>query len=179
MRGHVAELRSPYPIGAALPAIYLEDPFAQALCDGLDEVLAPVLATLDALPAYFDPATAPDDMLGWLAGWLGLVIDDNQTPEHQRDLVRTGIELVRWRGTERGVRRAVVAAFGTEPDLVESGGAAWSANPGAPLPGTTEPQLLVRLPVAEPESFDLRRLDDVVAAVKPAHLRHRVEVFST
>jgi len=178
MRGHVAALASPHPIGAALPAIYLDDPFAQALCEGVDEVLAPVLVTLDSLFAYFDPATSPDDMLGWLAGWLGLVIDDNQTPENRRDLVRTGIELVRWRGTERGVREAVRAAFGRDPQLVESGGAAWSANPGAPLPGNAEPRLVVRLPVSDPESFDLRRLDEVVEAVKPAHLLHRVEVFA-
>jgi phage tail-like protein len=178
MRGHLPGLLSSHPIGASLPAIYLEDPFAQALCEGLDEVLAPVLATLDSLPAYFDPATAPDDLLGWLAGWLGLVVDDNQSPEQRRELVRIGIELVRWRGTERGVREAIKAAFQGEPEVQESGGAAWSANPGAPLPGGGEPRLLVRLGVADPESFDLRRLDDVVAAVKPAHLRHRVEVFA-
>ncbi len=178
MRGHLAELLSPHPIGAGLPGIYLDDPFTQALCAGLDEVLAPVLATLDSLPAYFDPATSPDDMLGWLGGWLGLTVDDNQTPERRRDLVRTGIELVRWRGTERGVREAVTAAFDRQPELVESGGAAWSGTPGAPLPGSAEGHLLVRLPVPDPDGFDLRRLDGVVAAVKPAHLRHRVEVFA-
>jgi len=177
MRGHVGGLLSPHPIGEALPAIYLEDPFAQALCSGLDEVLAPVLATLDSLPAYFDPAMSPDDMLGWLGGWLGLAVDENQTPERRRDLVRTGIELVRWRGTERGVREAVAAVFDREPELVETGGAAWSSTPGAPLPGGPDGHLLVRLPVSDPETFDLHRLDGLVATVKPAHLRHRVEVF--
>jgi hypothetical protein len=47
MRGTVPGLASPHPLGGTLPALYADDSFAQRLCDGLDEVLAPVLATLD------------------------------------------------------------------------------------------------------------------------------------
>jgi phage tail-like protein len=186
MRGTVAGLGSPHPLGATLPALYADDMFAQALCSAADEVIAPILLTLDCLPAYLDPATAPDDLIGWLGSWLGLVLDDQQTPERRRQMVRTGFELVRWRGTPRGVRDAVAAVFGAVPDVVERGRADWAEAPGGPGHNTAPVDeaalgggafgLLVRLPVPDPDKFDLRRLDAVVTAVKPAHIRHRVEV---
>ena len=171
-------LATPHPLGATLPGIYQEDAFVQRLCGALDDVLAPVVATLDSLPAYLDPATTPADLLGWLAGWVGLVTDGPQSPRRQRELVRTGVELNRWRGTSRGVRDAVALWFGIAPEVVESGGASWSTAAGGALPGEPTPFLLVRLPVADLSTVDLRQLDAVVAAVKPAHIPHRVELVA-
>src|SRR6476646_10491441 len=162
MRGLVPGLASPYPLGEILPSLYREDYFAQHLCGGLDEVLAPVIATLDSLPAYLDPATAPEDMLGWLAGWMGIVLDGHQSAERQRELVQIGVELLQWRGTARGVRAAVRALFEMEPELAESGGSTTSTAPGTPLPGADQPELLVRLRVPNAEEFDVRRLDALV-----------------
>jgi len=176
VRGAVARLRTPFPIGSTLPGLYSEDAFAQSLCMALDEVLAPIVSTIDGFAAYLDPDTTPEDMIGWLASWLGLTLDHNQSPERQRELVRVGVELLRWRGTERGVREAVAAAFGSEPRVRESGGASWSADPGGELPGSAAARLEVRLGVSDPETFDLRRLDLLVAAVKPAHMPHTVQV---
>ena len=139
-------------------------------------MLAPVIATLDSLPAYLDPSTAPDDMLGWLAGWMGIVLDGHQSAERQRELVRAGVELLQWRGTARGVRAAVGALLDTEPEIVESGGAAWSETAGAELPGSERAELLVRIAVDDPEAFDVRRLEALIAMIKPAHVPHRVEV---
>ncbi len=178
MRGLVPELRSPHPIGQTLPLLFQEDLFAQDLCAGLDAVLAPIFATLDSLPAYLDPATAPDDMLGWLAGWLGLALDVQQAPQRQRQLVRAGMELLSWRGTARGISQAVEAIFQIRPVINESGGSSFAVGSNSPLPGTSRPFFLVRLPVPDPAAFDLRRLDAVVASVKPAHIPHRVEVFT-
>ncbi len=169
-------LASPHPLGESLPALFREDPFAQRLCQSLDDVLAPVIATLDSLPAYLDPSTAPDDMLGWLAGWMGIVLDGHQSAERQRELVQAGVELLQWRGTARGVRAAVGALLDTEPEIVESGGAGWSETAGAALPGSDRPELLVRIAVEDPESFDVRRLEALIAMIKPAHVPHRVEV---
>lgn len=178
MRGLLPGLASPHPLGDILPSLYRDDVFAQNLCGGLDEVLAPIVATLDSLPAYLDPATAPDDMLGWLAGWMGIVLDGHQSAERQRELVQVGVELLQWRGTARGVRAAVRALFETDPDIVESGGAAFSVDAGSELPGTAQTELLVRLGVEDPEGFDDRRLDALVAMIKPAHVPHRVEVVA-
>ena len=69
-------------------------------CAGLDEVLAPIIATLDCLPDYFHPATTPDDALGWLAGWIGLRLVDRQP--RQRELVAAGVNMLRCdQGTAR------------------------------------------------------------------------------
>ncbi|MGW2847530.1 hypothetical protein ACWC5G_21895, partial [Streptomyces sp. NPDC001274] len=65
-RAAVPGLPSRYPIGGLLPALYADDDLAQRFTAGLDTVLAPVLSTLDNLPAYFDPALAPADFLPWL-----------------------------------------------------------------------------------------------------------------
>ena len=175
MRGGGSGLRSPFPLGATLPGIYQDDGFVQELCAGLDEVLAPVVATLDCLPAYLDPETTPVDVLEWLAGWVGLLLDD-VPPERRREVVRRAAELHRWRGTPHGVRASVAAWFGVEPELVESGGSGWSAEGGAPLPGEPVPGLLVRVCVPDAAAVDVGRLDALVAATKPAHVPHRVEV---
>lgn len=178
MRGLVEDLESPFPLGASLPSLYVEDAFAQSLCAALDGVLAPIVATIDGMPAYLDPDTTPPDMLGWLAGWLGLTLDANQPTQRQRELVRLGMELQRWRGTVRGIREAVAAAFGSTPLVLDSGGAGWSTEPTPQLPGSAVPHLVVQLGVPDPEDFDLRRLDSLVAAVKPAHIPHEVEILA-
>lgn len=178
MRGALPGLVSPHPIGRTLPAVFGDDPLAQALCAGLDEVLAPVIVTLDALPAYFDPATAPDDMLGWLATWVGVVVDRHQSAARQRELVRTGAEVLQWRGTVRGVREAVRSVFGIDPEIDEPGSVVWSVDPDTPVPDARHGELEVRLGVTDPAAFDLRRLDALVGIVTPVHIAHRVAVFA-
>jgi phage tail-like protein len=158
-----------------LPGIYQDDGLVQDLCSALDEVIAPVVATLDCLPAYLDPETAPADVLEWLAGWVGVVLDD-VVPERRRGFLRRAAELHRWRGTAHGVRSAVAAWCGVEPELVESGGSGWSAEGGTPLPGEPTPGLFVRVRLRESAAVDVSRLDALVAATKPAHVPHRVEV---
>ena len=79
-RGTVPGLSSPYRIAEFLPSVYQEDdPFIQRFTAGLDEVLAPVLSTLDCIDAYVDPHLTPEDFLGWLGSWVGAVVDD-ETP---------------------------------------------------------------------------------------------------
>lgn len=178
MRGTIDELDSPRPIGETMPALYLDDLYTQGICEALDHVLAPVFLVLDSFPAYLDPATAPQDSLGWLAGWLGLTLEGHETAERKRELIRAGAEVLRWRGTAAGVRDAVAAVFGIVPEIVESGGVSWSVEPNSEAPSGVDarPGVTVRLRVDDPDSFDLRRFDAVVAQVKPAHISHRVEV---
>ena len=171
-------LFSPHPIGESLPAAYRDDFFVQQLCGGLDEVLAPIVVTLDSLPAYLDPGTAPDDVLGWIASWIGIVLDRNEPAQRQRDLIQQGIELLRWRGTARGVRDAVRVRFGYTPELVEPGGAQWSDS-RADIPVLTGiPELVVRLGLPDPTAVDARRVEELVRLVKPAHISHRVELYA-
>ena len=74
-------------------------------------------------------------------------------------------------------RAAVGALFDLPAEITESGGAAWSAEPAGELPGSDRTGLVVRIGVSDPDAFDVRRLEALVAMVKPAHIPHRVEVF--
>lgn len=151
-------------------------PFALRLCAGLDEVLAPVVVTLDCLGDYLDPALSPPDFLGWLAQWLGLALDQNWPEAKRRALVGAASELYRWEGTVRGIGSYVRLLAGVEPEVVDNGGVAWSAEPGGELPGGGTEELVVRVPVRPGTELDPSQLEAVVAAAKPAHLPHRVEL---
>ena len=99
-------------------------------------MLAPIIATLDSLPAYLDPATAPDDMLGWLAGWMGIVLDGHQTAERQRELVQVGVDSCSGGAPRAGSGPRSTRCSTAPPEIIESGGAATSIEPGPPLPGS-------------------------------------------
>lgn len=177
MRGLVEGLPSPHPVGLTLPALFHEDNFAQRLTAALDEVLAPVFAVLDNVPAYLDPWLAPLDFVEFLAGWVGVAIDETWPEDRQRALVAGAVELYRWRGTARGLSSLVLLYTGVEPEIEETGGVSWSPTPGAPFPGEPEPDLVVRVRVADPSVVDVARLEAIVAQSKPAHVPHRVEVL--
>jgi phage tail-like protein len=176
MRDRGEGLVSPCPLGDTLPALYLSDFFAQQLCASFDDVLAPIFATLDCLAAYLDPGTTAEDMLDWLAGWIGLTIDGHVDAARKRQLIAAGAALLPWRGTARGVREAVSAAFDSQTEIVESGAVTWSTGPDTKPGGGPVPALLVRIITNDRGAIDPRRLDAVVQAVKPAHVPHRVEV---
>jgi phage tail-like protein len=177
VRGLVEGLANPHPIGATLPGVYQEDSFGQRLCLVIDDLLAPIVASLDGFPAYLDPRTTASDLLGWLAGWVGVVIDTDQDPERQRDAVRSGVALHERRGTQQGLRDAVRAWFEVEPEIIETGGTAWSSVPGGELPGSPDPHLLVRLRVPDLATVDPAYLDTLVSTLKPAHVPHHVEIL--
>ena len=84
-RGHLPDLVSPHPLGERLPALYQEDSFTQRLLAAMDQVLAPVLGSLDSLDAYLDPSLAPEDFLHWLAGWLGFALDESWPLERSKN----------------------------------------------------------------------------------------------
>lgn len=178
MRGEVAGLCSPHPLGDTLPSVYRGDFLAEQLCAAFDDVLAPIFATLDCLPAYLDPHTAPADMLDWLAGWIGLTVNIHDEPARKRELITAGASLLPWRGTVRSVSEAVVAAFNLPTEVVESGAATWSTQPNSEPGGEPVPTLIVRVTVEAPDDIDRRSLDAIVDSVKPAHMPHRVEVIT-
>jgi phage tail-like protein len=176
MRALVPGLPTPHPLGPYLPALYQEDRFAQALTAGLDEVLSPLIASLDNLAAYHDPDVAPDDFLAWLGGWVATELDDNWPEERRRALVRRAVEIYRIRGTTEGLRAHVELVTGGRVEIGESGGVAWSRESGADLPGQAEPRMTIRVYVDDVAGIDTRALDRLVGASKPAHVIHALEI---
>ncbi|MFT4216066.1 MAG: phage tail protein [Micropruina sp.] len=176
MRGTIDALASPHPLADTLPTMLREDPFARSLCAGFDELLAPVILDLDTFVAHIDPATAPDDMLVWLAQWLGLGIDVDVDPTPQRGELQVAGAVNAARGTRRSIQLAVSSVFGVDVDVTESGGARWSPTPGGDLPGQPEPGITVTVASPKGVAIDGDRLMAVIRSVTPAHIPPTVVV---
>lgn len=178
MRGTLPGLHSPHPLGRGLPAVYQdEDPFTMRMTEAFDELLAPVISTLDCLPAYFDAAVAPEDFVDWLADWVGIDLDETWDLPLRRQVVAGATDLHARRGTAAGLADQVRLVTGGEVEVHESGGTAWSVDAGSALPGSRKPTLLVRVRVPDPSAVDPVRLERLVTAVKPAHVPHSLEIL--
>lgn len=173
----VAGLASPHPLTQTLPALLREDPFAEQLCASFDDLLAPVVLTLDTFVDYLDPSTTPDDMIGWLSQWLGLSIDPGVEHAVQRHELAVAGSLNASRGTRRSIELALQSALGVPVEVSESGGARWSPSPGGELPGDPVPTVSVVVRAA-PGSVEVDRLDSLVRSVTPAHVARTVAVQS-
>ena len=176
MRGLIEEMPSRHALGAALPGLYQEDDLAQRLTAALDVVLAPIVSVLDNLDAYVDTGLAPDDFLEWLARWVDVDLDPGWPAAQRRAVVAQAVHLHRRRGTVDGLKEEVALLTGIEPEIVEDGGVDWSQSPDPVVRGEAGDRFTVRLHVTDPASVDVRGVDGLVAAVKPAHLAHTVEV---
>jgi phage tail-like protein len=178
-RGTVDGYASPWPLLVHLPGLYQDDVLAGELTSAFDEVLAPVIGTIDNFSAYLDPALTPEDFLDWLAGWVGLLPDENWPIERRRAIVALAAELYRNRGTVKGLAMHVKLFAAGEVDIVENGAAAWSTTPDVAIPGTPEFSLVVRIKPSRKGSVDKARLDALVAAAKPAHVPHAIEIVES
>jgi phage tail-like protein len=113
----------------ALPAVYQEGDFGMRFIGALEQLLDPIIAVLDALPAHFNPDHAPRDLLALLASWLGVELNEGQELSQQREMVRRAADLGRTRGTVRGLELALALSFPEVPLRVEDqGGVRWSLD---------------------------------------------------
>ena len=182
MRGTVEGLESPHPIGLELPGLFQDDEVAQRFVAGLDDLLAPIFLTLDAVDSYIDPWLAPRDFLAWVADWVSAPWDASLSDTQQRAVVARSAELLGWAGTARGLADMVELVAGVRPEIEENGGTAWTIEPGGDMPGSDDPTVTVRVRVEDlaaggPEREDrLERVRQVVLQYLPAHLVANVEV---
>jgi phage tail-like protein len=184
LRGTADDVEVAVPLVTRLPGLLQDDDFVERFTAGLDAVLAPVIATLDSLDAYFDPQLAPLDFVRWLAGWVGLEPDASLDERRLRELVAGATEVFARRGTVRGLARLIELCSGVVPEIEESGGTSWTSRPGTAGTGDEPgappaPWLVVRLRVpSASDHIDHAALDRLVASAKPAHVPHRVEILA-
>ena len=176
MRGALDGLVSPAPVIEQMPAIFQEDMFTQQFTAAFDSVLAPLFTTLDCLDAYVDPTLSPFDFLEWLAGWVGLAIDEDWPLARQRTFVSEAVKVYRLRGTAAGLVAEVEIYTQGTVQVVESGACIWSSTPNTAPPGSAPPSVYVRVAVADPERVSTAGLEAIVAAAKPAHVVHRIDL---
>lgn len=107
-----------------LPAVYQEEPssrdFLERYLSLFGTLLDSVEEQIDAMPRQFDRERTSGGSLRWLASWLGMEIDESWTDEWVRRFLRVAPELYRYRGTKRGIERAVEICTGMVPIVVES-----------------------------------------------------------
>jgi phage tail-like protein len=159
-----------------LPAVYQEGDFGMRFLGGLETLLDPIVAVLDALPAHFDPDFAPRDVLDLMAAWLGVDLDESQELKHQREMVRRSAELGRRRGTVRGLELALELSFPGVPLRVEDqGGVKWTLDPVDKAKQAPPPSFVVYCdkPVAEGVQAAIAR---TIEHWKPVHTSYRLRV---
>ena len=127
-----------------VPDIYRRDasasrdqppPFAMRFLHALEEVLDPIVATLDSLPAHLDVDLAPEHALAGLATWLGVDDVESLPAASRREAVRRAGELGRLRGTRAGLELALGLFFpALELRIVDHGGVVVSTDVDAVPP---------------------------------------------
>lgn len=172
MRAALPELPSRHPLGGMLPAMYVADGLALRFTGGLDAVLSALLSTMDNLPAYLDPALAPEDFLAWLSSWVAAELDPAWPLPLRRAVVRRAMALHGRRGTALGLVERLELALGVRAEVLDGPGARWSASSDTELPDVPAGPVVVR--VRGPVDRD--RVEALVASVCPVHVSCVVEV---
>ena len=102
-----------------LPALFREDEFMGQFLLIFESILKPIENTVDNLALYFDPLMIPESLLPWLAFWVDLTLDPTWPEERRRELVKSAVELYRWRGTKRGLTDYLRIYTGSVPEISE------------------------------------------------------------
>lgn len=176
-RAALPELPSTHPIGAMLPALYAADDLTQRFTAGLDAVLSTVLSTLDNLPAYLDPALAPEDFVTWLSSWVAADLDPAWPLPRRRAAVHRAVELHHRRGTARGLADRLELTLGVRAEVMDGPGARWSTTPDTDLPGEPAQSVLVRVRPGRSGPVDRASVEALVASVCPVHVTCVFEVL--
>lgn len=170
-RRMVDGLRTPFPLINAVPPMLAEDAFVQRMLPGLDEVIAPIISTMDCFPAYLDPGTAPMDMVRYVASWLFPQIDEEWGEDALRHSLATAVSRSGWRGTARGLEMALVPYEASSVTIEDSGGVSVSSTASDPAdwPDAPEARVTVKFTPAGSDPEDVERVAKVIRTLVPAH----------
>jgi phage tail-like protein len=175
MRGALPQIATSQSMVHYLPGIYQDDDISNRWLSALDQVLEPILASVDCFPAYLDTNLAPDDFLAWLGTWVGVSVSDQWPRDRRQALVSQAVELFAKRGTVEGMTRFLTLVVGMPCTLIEGGAVQATLMPNADLPGTDVPAFIVKFAGDSPDESALSRINAVIAEQRPAHLPCVVE----
>jgi phage tail-like protein len=106
-----------------LPGIYRENPeaadFTERFLALFDASIADLDAAIERAPALLDAGGVPDNVLPWLASFLGLALDPAWEPARSRAILQAVPELYRRRGTLAGLKQAFRLVFDVDPVIEE------------------------------------------------------------
>jgi phage tail-like protein len=98
-----------------LPAIFHNQEFLHRFLMIFESIWEPLEWRQDHIDLYFDPRTAPLELLTWMASWLGFPAPAHWPEARRRKVLLEAMELVRWRGTTYGLTRAIELCTGFMP----------------------------------------------------------------
>ena len=159
-----------------LPAVYQENDFAMRFLEGLEELLDPIVAFLDALPAHLDVSLAPPEFVTLVGEWLGVDPEGRwrallgQDEVRRRALVGHATVIARRRGTGASLQLVLDLLF---PDLGltvrDSGRSTFSAEPRDPPAAVASFEVVSTV---EPARGRRAAIDRVVEQLRPVHVAY-------
>lgn len=170
-----------------LPALYERDELMGRFLMLFESFWEPIEGQIDQLPYYFDPRTAPPDLLPWLAAWLDLLLDERWPESKRRQLLQSAVCLYRRRGTREGLADYLEIYTGVRPQIMEHRAENFVLGPDARLgqgialgqrnaPHTFTVRLdLPPLPGAEAAERE-RMIRQIIEAEKPAHTAYLLDL---
>jgi len=102
-----------------LPSIFAENDFLGRYLLIFESIWEPIEQRQDHMAMYFDPATCPEPLLNWLAGWFDMRTDRHWPESRVRGLVDQMTELYRYRGTRYGLAKMIEIWTGVTPEITE------------------------------------------------------------
>jgi phage tail-like protein len=106
-----------------IPRTLSSEPQAAEFLQRYLSLFAGALSDLDRRAALrqvlLDPRAAPQEVLPWLAGFVGLVLDERWSVEARRAAIREAVWLFRFRGTIKGLSRFIEILMGVRPIFIE------------------------------------------------------------
>jgi phage tail-like protein len=168
-----------------LPAFYREDDFSGRFLHIFEDIFRPIEGIVDNNSFYFDPGITPEPFLPWIASWLGLVLDERWPELKRRQLVKSAVELYRWRGTKRGLVEYLKLYTGVTPRITEHGAAEGMRLGGDSKLGT--PMQIggkggafcftVELKLPDKSEVDTDIVRSIIEIQKPAHTAYSLNII--
>ena len=100
----------------------MAEDFTERFLSLFDSSLADLDRVIERYPALLDPDGAPDGVLTWLGGLLGLSFEAGWSPAVRRQLLAKTPWLYRARGTPAALSKVIEIVTGLTPDIQELAG---------------------------------------------------------
>ena len=156
-------------VHSSLPAVYAQDPTAQAFATAIDAMLIPVDRTLERLPDNFGAFEAPVELLPYLVR----VSQARVEPSWPERAVRAAIDLAAWlavhRGTPAALLREASVVYGWTLTVADPGGVHLPSDALTwPADGTLYVDLEPEQSGWDPVSYNQGSLERLINAHVPA-----------
>ena len=103
----------------------------------LESFYADVEHGIETVDRYFDVDAVPAAWLDWLAGWLGVELQEDWPEDRKRRKIAAAFAAFAWRGTPRGLREALWVDAGVDARISEPLlDASWWSLPPEPEPAS-------------------------------------------